>query len=218
MVFKGCCLKKKVLIIYYSFSQQTRLLVKSLAAGFQEGGVEVCFERLQPEESYPFPFKSNLSLAKAMIQTFFRRRLRIREPVESCFSDWDLVVLAGPTWSYQPSGPILDFFDRFGEKVCRGKRVFIVISCRSYWRLHYWLLKRKLKQYNCTEISPMIVEHPTPEPFRFIGLVLQLRGKMIRKENSWFRKHYPGYGHDKAQLEEAYAHGRRIAREIEEGV
>ena len=60
--------------------------------------------------------------------------------------------------------------------------------------------------------QPIVFLHPTKEPWRFIGLVLQLRGKMVRKENSWFRKHYPGYGHNKEQGEEAMEKGKQVAK------
>jgi len=43
-------------------------------------------------------------------------------------------------------------------------------------------------------------------------LILQLRGKMVRKENSWFRKHYPEYGHNRAQGTSAMEEGKRIGQ------
>jgi hypothetical protein len=47
-----------------------------------------------------------------------------------------------------------------------------------------------------------------------MGLILQLRGKMVRKENSWFRKHYPGYGHNREQGVLALDLGRKLAKRI----
>jgi hypothetical protein len=71
-----------------------------------------------------------------------------------------------------------------------------------------------LKRYGAQVAEPIVFLHPIPEPWRFIGLVLQLRGKMIRKENSWFRKHYPGYGHSKGQGDMAKKEGQRVAQRL----
>lgn len=207
-------MKNRVLIVYYSFTQQTRLLVKSLGSGLREQGVEVQFERLIPQKSYGFPFKSNFGLARAMTETFFRKRTEINDLSDVYRQQWDCVVIAGPTWSYHPSGPVLEFLDQYGSVVCRGQKIVALISCRSYWKIHYWSLRHTFKKYGAAMVSPLVFEHPTREPYRFIGLVLQLRGKMIRREKSWFRKHYPGYGHDKKQLDEAFEQGLELGRTL----
>lgn len=209
--------RKRVLIVFYSFTQQTRLLLKQFVEGLSGEGIEVTLERLEPVNPYTFPFKTNLSLAVAMVKTFFRQRNKVHPISAVCFEDWDCVVLAGPTWSYHPSGPVLDFLDRYGHQVCSGKKVIPFISCRSYWRIHYWTVKHRLKRYSAQVAEPIVFLHPIPEPWRFIGLVLQLRGKMIRKENSWFRKHYPGYGHSKGQGDMAKKEGQRVAQRLLSG-
>ena len=206
--------RKRVLIVFYSFTQQTRILLKKFVEGLEGEGVEVALERLEPVDPYTFPFKTNFRLAAAMVRTFFRRRTTIHPVSDICFEDWDCIVLAGPTWSYHPSGPMLDFLDRYGQQVCTGKMVIPFISCRSYWRLHYWTIKHRLKRYNAKPAEPIVFLHPIREPWRFIGLVLQLRGKMVRKDNSWFRKHYPGYGHSKRQGDMAKEEGKRIAQRL----
>ena len=203
--------KKRVLIVFYSFTQQTKLLLKKFVEGLDGEGIEVTLERLEPIAPYAFPFKTNFRLAKAMVGTFFRHRMTIHPVNDLCFTDWDCIVLAGPTWSYHPSGPMLDFLDRYARQICQGKMVIPFISCRSYWRVHYWSVKHCLQRVGASTASPIVFEHPIREPWRFIGLVLQLRGKMGRKEKSWFRKHYPTYGHSKNQGNVAKAVGRQLA-------
>ncbi len=200
-----------MLIVFYSFTQQTRLLLKKFVEGLEGEGIEVAYERLDPVAPYSFPFKTNFRLVAAMAGTFFRGRMHIRPVNEICFQDWDCIILAGPTWSYHPSGPMLDFLDRYAKQVCAGKMVIPFISCRSYWRLHYWTVKRRLQRVGARPAQPIVFVHPIKEPWRFIGLVLQLRGKMVRKKNSWFRKRYPVYGHSKMQGDEAKAAGRTVA-------
>jgi hypothetical protein len=72
-------------------------------------------------------------------------------------------------------------------------------------------MKQRLQRDGAKIAQPIVFLHPIKEPWRFIGLVLQLRGKMVRKEHSWFRKHYPAYGHSKMQGNEAKAAGRQVA-------
>ncbi|MFT5697629.1 MAG: multimeric flavodoxin WrbA [Desulforhopalus sp.] len=205
-------LKKRVLVVYYSFTQQTRILLKQFCAGLKEEDVDVYCERIEPINPYEFPFQSNLRLVSVMVRTFFRGRKEVRPVSDRCFEDWDYVVLAGPTWSYQPSGPMLDFLDRYGESVLRGKKVIPIISCRSYWKIHHMSLQRVFKKVGAEAQPPLVFEHPMKEPYRVIGLLLKLRGKMIRHD--WFRKHYEMYGHNKVQTEQAYRYGVELGQNI----
>jgi hypothetical protein len=204
--------KKRVLVVYYSFTQQTRILLKQFCAGLQEEGIEVDSERLEPVNPYEFPFQSDVRLVTVMMRTFFKGRKEVQPISDKCFESWDYVVLAGPTWSYFPSGPILDFLDRYGEKVLAGKKVIPFISCRSYWRLNNRTLAKRCKKLGAESLPPFVFEHPTREPYRVLGLLLKLRGKMIRSD--WFRKNYESYGHNKAQAEEAFEKGQQLGKNI----
>lgn len=95
-------------------------------------------------------------------------------------------------------------------------KVVPLISCRSYWRIHYVTLKRILRRCHAEVEAPIVFTHPIREPWRIIGLMLQLRGKMVRRENSWFRKHYPEYGHSREQGVQAYEKGRELGRQLME--
>ncbi len=206
--------KKRVLIVYYSFTQQTKLLLKQFVAGLEGDAIEVQWERLLPTDPYQFPFKSNMRLAFAMLATFFQKRMALQPISARCSEAWDCVVLAGPTWSYHPSGPMLEFLDRHGPDVCGGRIVVPFISCRSYWRWHNWTIRRKLLPYTKEIQDPIVFMHPIKEPWRIMGLIFQLRGKIIRREHSWFRRHYPGYGHSKEQGREALELGHILAERL----
>ena len=206
--------KKRVLIIYYTFTQQTRIQLLRFAAGLKRSGVEVTLERLVPIEPYPYPFKTFLQLAIAMIATFFQRRMAIRPIAAHCAEHWDCIVLAGPTWSYNPSGPILSFIDRYGESICRGRRVVPFISCRAYWRPHFWILRRRLQRCGATVENPVVFTHPFTEPWRSLGLLLKLQGTIGQKRFSWVRRYYPRYGHSNTQRLEALEQGRLLAEKL----
>jgi len=205
---------KRVLIIYYSFTHQTRLQVKKFAEGLEGEGVFVAQERLEPIRPFEFPFRSYFRLFLAMVKTFFKWRMDIEPVSERCYEDWDLIVLAGPTWSYHPSGPMLAFLDQYAREVCGGRRVMPLISCRAYWRLHNWELRRALRANGAVVEAPIVFEHPAREPWRVIGLILQLRGKIAWHFNAWLKNYYPGYGHNQQQRAQAQEYGRSVAASL----
>ena len=206
--------KKRVLIVYYTYTQQTKIQLRQFIAGLESAGVEVTQERLAPITPYEFPFKTFFRLGTAMVVTFFQKRMTILPVAERCYDSWDCIVLAGPTWSYNPSGPVLDFLDRYGKEVCGGKMVVPFISCRAYWRLHYWTLKKHLCHCGSLVEEPVVFTHPVKEPWRSLGLLLKLQGKIARRQYAWFRQHYPRYGHSEEQRVEAMQQGKQLAERL----
>ncbi len=209
--------KKRVLIVIYSFSHQTHNLIKGFVQGLEENDVEVSWENIRTVEPLRFPIGTFFSTIKMMLLTAIRKRYAIQEISAGCFDGWDLIILAGPTWSYNPSGPILSLFDRDGKRLFGGQRVLPFISCRGYWRLHLLGLHRLLKKYGAECTDPIIFSHPTPEPWRTIGVFLKLAGKVPEAGSSWFRRFYPKYGHSRQQVDEAIDVGRSIGESISEG-
>lgn len=208
--------KKRILLLYFSFSSQTNNLIHALASGLAENNIEVVRERLSPVSPLRFPLGSIFATLRMMIVTFFRKRMPIEPLSEDCFGKFDLIILAGPTWSYNPSGPILAFFDRDGEQVLRGQKVIPLISCRGYWRLHWSGLKRLLVKKGAIVVNLMVFCHPNPEPWRTIGVFLKLAGKVPEK-STWLSGKYPKYGHTRKQLKEAKRFGKMIAQEVQAG-
>jgi len=192
-------------------------MLNKFVEGLEGEGVEVTLQRLVPVSPYEFPFRSYSRLIKATVETFFMVRTRIEDIDERCYGEWDKVIIAGPTWSYHPSSPVLEFLDRFGKDVCGGQYVIPFISCRAYWRIHNLGLKWRLKRCGARKVAkPVVFIHMTREPWRTIGLIMQMRGKMVRKDKSWFRRRYPEYGHNRAQGDIAREKGRVLGRQLAE--
>ncbi|MBU0480590.1 MAG: hypothetical protein KKG47_05785 [Proteobacteria bacterium] len=209
-------LHPKILIIYYSFSGQTIGLLNSLASGLKANGAEVVMERIHPLVPPRFPVGSFIGTLKMMLTTFFRMRLRIREPEITDCTSFDLIVLAGPTWSYNPSGPILDLLDRFGPLLFTGKQVLPLISCRGYWRMHWLGLKSLLLSCGAVIPNRMVFSHPAEEPWRTVGVFLKIAGKAPER-SKYFSRYYSRYGHSKEQLAEAEKFGAAIAAALSNG-
>jgi hypothetical protein len=137
-----------------------------------------------------------------MLTTTIRQRLPIREPDMANGASYNLLILAGPTWSYNPSGPVLDLIDRFGPRLFRGQVVLPLISCRGYWRLHWLGLKRLLLGCGAVVPNKIVFSHPAPEPWRTIGVFMKIAGKAPER-SPLIGRYYKRFGHSKEQLAEA---------------
>ena len=205
--------KYQVLFIYYSFSGQTGVLINRMAAGMKEQGVEVFFEKLKPVHHLRFPLNSILRTYIMMFTTLIRKRVPIHELSDKCRHDYNLIILAGPTWSYNPSGPVLAFLDRDGKDVLDGRSVVPLISCRGYWKLHWWGLRRKLEQCDANIMNIIAFSHPCPEPWRTIGVFLKIAGRNPERSH-FLGKHYSRFGHSNEQMEEAVRFGEQIGEAL----
>lgn len=207
--------KNQILVVYYSFSGQTGVLINRLTAGLKDQGVDVSFEKLKPVKHLRFPVGSIFRTYLMMLSTFFRKRIPIQELSTKCSREYDLLILAGPTWSYNPSGPILSFLDRDGKDVLGGREVLPLISCRGYWKAHWWGLQKKLHQCGAHFSNMIAFSHPNPEPWRTIGVFLKIAGKNPER-SGFISKHYNRFGHSNEQMEEAYRFGVQIGKSLQD--
>lgn len=198
------------MIVYYTFSSQTFRLVQQLAAGLEESGVYVQLERLEPAVEMDLPFTSSWSMFKTMVSSYFRSRKPVLAPSYPSGMEWDLVILGGPTWSFYPSGPMLYYLDAFARDVVKNRDVIPLISCRTYWRMHYNCLKEMVGECGGRIQEPVVFKHSGREPWKTIGLCLKLLGRLPRGKDSWFRTKYPRYGHAPEQYKEAMQKGREL--------
>lgn len=207
----------KVLILYYSLSAQTSGLVHRLAAGLEAQGVQLVCERIQPLAPRHFPLGSVPATLLMMLITFFRARMPIQPLPASCWEGYALIILAGPTWSYNPSGPVLSLLDRDGARLFAGQQVLPLISCRGYWRMHWLSLRWQLERCGAKVVNRMIFAHPSTEPWRTIGVFLKLAGR-VPERSRWLGRHYPRYGHSREQQDQAFAHGQTIGQAMKHGL
>ncbi|NPA95649.1 MAG: flavodoxin family protein [Thermodesulfobacteria bacterium] len=209
---KGAKDRPLVAIVYYSFSNQTAKLVHHLRKGFRSEGFDVETVKLVPRDRLTFPLHSVPKTIAMMLKTFFRKRVPIKEIDTSPIEKASLVVLAGPTWSYNPSGPVLSFLDKYAP-ILAGKDVQPVISCRKYWRTHYGYLKKKIERAGGRARDPFVFTHNVKEPWSTIGTFMTIAG-INPKQHALMRKYYPRYGHNHTQLVEMEKKARDLAKSL----
>ncbi|MBI5559100.1 MAG: hypothetical protein HY885_15850 [Deltaproteobacteria bacterium] len=207
---------KKTLLICFSLSGQTSNLLARLANGLESAGISVTTERLRPLKPLRFPFGSIRATVIMMLVTFFRSRMPIAPLSDRCRDGYDLIILAGPTWSYHPSGPVLALLDRDGSTLFANQAVIPLISCRGYWRMHWYGLRSLLQKNGASVANRIVFTHAAREPWRTLGVFLKLAGKSPER-SKFIGRYYPRYGHEKKQLEEAYRFGAMLGRTLAEG-
>lgn len=203
----------RVLIIYFSLSGQSRGLINLLAAGIRNQNIFVTIEQIQPRKKIGFPLGTLWRTVKMMFSTFFRARIPIQKLSSQCYENYQLIILAGPTWSYNPSGPILSLLDSEGKALFKDQRVLPLISCRGYHRLHNVLLRIQLKRYGARLEESLIFAHPISEPWSTIGVFLKSAG--YRPEQiSLLKSHYSHFGHTTDQLQQVKRYGNLIGKAL----
>jgi len=206
--------KKHVLIVYYSFTQQTHKLVERFRDGLAYMGIQVELCCLRPAVPIACPVTSNISLIKRMWDPFLRKRVTINPPLIKSDS-YNHIVICGPTWSYQPSGPVLDFLDRYGKTYLENTNVSFLISCRASWRTHFFCIRKICRKLGANVNSqPTVFQHQVSEPWRTIGLLFWVRGYRQNELPAWLSKRYSHYGHTEKQLVEAYHKGVILAEQL----
>lgn len=205
--------KKRVLFICYSLSGQTSSILARLATGMEEEGVVVTTERLRPITPIRFPLGTIRATLAMMLITFFRNHVPIAPLSEKSQEKYDLIILAGPTWSYHPSGPILSLFNLAGQNLFKDQTVLPVISCRGYWRMHWLGLRHLLVKSKAQVPNKIVFSHPSKEPWRTVGVFLKIAGKNPERSRL-MGKVYRKYGHTSDQHEEAFRFGRLIGNAL----
>ena len=88
----------KVLVLYFTQSGQQEKIVRTLTKAFTDAGDSVHFERIEPVESYPFPWS-----AFTLFNAFIRRRFGIiksmSEVADSIRND-DTIAIHSACWLF----------------------------------------------------------------------------------------------------------------------
>ena len=133
--------KPRVLLVYFTLTKQTGRVVDAMASALSGRGcdvtkalIEFTDQRWVPKlsefpMSRPFPQISSILFAQLRHQTG-----EIRVPDAAKAGDYDLVVIASPTWWFQTSMPIRSYLESpFAKVVLDGKP----FACASISRRYY---------------------------------------------------------------------------------
>jgi flavodoxin len=134
--------KPKVLLVYYTFSQQTGRVAKAMADRFEEHGCEVTSAALEftdPKHSKIFtewPMRlPALRIPTLLVPQRRRKTGEIAIPPEAQEGDYDLVVIGSPTWWLTVNMPVRSYLESPAAKsVLAGTPFAAYSTSRRYWK------------------------------------------------------------------------------------
>jgi hypothetical protein len=156
-------MQKRILIVYYTQTGQTREILQSLTqplAGVDQ--VELVFEAIRPVPEFPFPWN-----VKAFFQTMPECVQGLACPIAPLNlkpnTSFDLIILAWQAWFLSPSLPIQGFLQsEQGQALMKGKPVITITGCRNMWVMGMQDLKKSLAAAGAKHVGNIALRDRTP--------------------------------------------------------
>ena len=137
--------KPRVLIVYYTFTKQSGRVADAIAKELEARGCEVTKAMIEftdkrwvpklfavPDEAPDFSGRRACSLAQLRHKTG-----EIRIPAEAQAGDYDLVLIASPTWWFQTCMPIRSYLESPAARAILDGKPFATVSIsRRYYGIN----------------------------------------------------------------------------------
>ena len=133
--------KPRVLVVYYTLTNQAGRVAEAMAQALEARGCDVAKASIEFTDERWLPHLSQFPMTHPIRQlvTILPAQARhktgeIRIPPEAQTGDYDLVVLASPTWWFQTSMPIRSYLESPAAKTVLSGKPF---ACASISRRYY---------------------------------------------------------------------------------
>jgi menaquinone-dependent protoporphyrinogen IX oxidase len=134
--------RPQVLLVYYTYTQQTLKVIEAMAGVLRERGCEVRQARIEftdpryADRFSRFPLRHALLDILGMLPAQLRRATgQIRIPDEAREGGYDLVCIGSPTWWLTTCMPIRSFMKSDAAvRLLKQNRFAAFVVCRRYWR------------------------------------------------------------------------------------
>jgi flavodoxin len=147
--------KPRVLIVYFTLTKQAGRVADAIAKALEARGCEVTKAMIEftdkrwlPKLSQ-FPMKRPMSQIASILPAQLRHKTgEIRIPSEAQAGEYDLVLIASPTWWFQTSMPIRSYLESpVARAILDGKPFATVSISRRYYGINL-RQQRKLGENN----------------------------------------------------------------------
>ena len=140
----------RVLLVYYTYTQQTRRVAEAMAHVLRDRGCEVRLAAIEftdkrwAERFTRFPLRRAYLDVLGMSPAQLRGATgEIQIPDDAQEGDYDLVCIGSPTWFFRPSVPIRSYLkSEAAGRVLVGKRFTAFVVCRRYWSINLRSVKK----------------------------------------------------------------------------
>lgn len=140
----------RVLLVYYTYTQQSRAMSDAMADAFRERGCEVTQSAIElVDERYAprfarFPMDNAFwGVLRMLPAQLLRKTGKVHVPPAARAGGYDLVCVFSPTWWLTTSLPIRSFLKSPTTRaVLAGARFADVVVCRRYWGGNHRTVKK----------------------------------------------------------------------------
>lgn len=144
-------MKPRVLILYYTFTNQTKRVSDAMAEQFRQRGCNVdecCIEFVDERHKIELPFRPFWrKLFSWLLPQLLGKTGTVRVPEEVVASHYDLVCIGSPTWWVNPAMPIVSFLKSENAKQLLNETPFAVFTvCRKVWWNNMYRVKKMAKK------------------------------------------------------------------------
>ncbi len=145
--------KPRVLIVYYTHTQQALRVADAMADVLRERGCEVTkagIEFTEPrylDRFSVFPFRHAVfDIVPLLIPQLRQKTGQIKIPEAAQAGDYDLICFGSPTWFFRTAMPLRSYLesDEAG-KILAGKPFAAYVVCRRYWSVNLHEVERRGK-------------------------------------------------------------------------
>jgi hypothetical protein len=141
----------RVLIVYYTHTQQAQRVSEAMADVLRERGCDVtqaAIEFTDPKYSRnftTFPFRhAVLDILPVLWPQLRRRTGQIRIPEEARQGDYDLVCFGSATWFFTTNMPLRSYLTSPEARgVLAGRPFAAYVVCRRYWSINLKEVRRR---------------------------------------------------------------------------
>ena len=131
-----------MLLVYYSYTQQTKRVAEVMAEVLRDRGCEVSQAAIEftdkrwAERFTRLPLRHAVLDIVGMLPTQMRGATgEIQIPEEAREGDYDLICIGSPTWFFRQSVPIRSYLKSdAAARLLDGTRFTGFVVCRRYWR------------------------------------------------------------------------------------
>lgn len=180
-------MKPTAVVLYFSFTGQTRRVADAVAATFRDRGWDVVEVPVTVDDArYPLPFPWQpfwRRLLGWIPPQILGRRCGIAMPpdVAAGLVSCNLVCIGSPTWWLLPALPLASFLQSDAARRLLDGRPFAVFAVgRSFWRLNAWRVARLGRRCGGRHIASRGFVFPGNQFQSFAALACYLRTGVSR--------------------------------------
>ena len=151
-------MKPRILILYYSFTNQTHRVAEAMGEAFAEQGceVELCkIEFVDQRYQIQWPFRPVIPrLLGWLLPQVLGKTGSVHVPDRILETDYDLICLGSPTWWLNPAMPVASFLKTpNASRLLEGKQFAVFAVCRRLWWNNMRRVKKLARKQGATFLS-----------------------------------------------------------------